>query len=172
MIIIVFVLIIAILIFVSFQYFKMTINEILQKLITLDKIFEERYTELTKAIAQFQKYLPEQKNLIFDIQKAKADAASVSKPKTTQELTQKIINENALTVNISYLLDKCDFKNLQPDLKKHVEIQANCIHKINAAAQDYNRLITEYKKIKNIFPFNLYSKIINIDLDLDLIKTE
>ena len=169
---IVFALIIAILILVSFQYFKMTINEILQKLIVLDKIFENRYTELTKAIAQFQKYLPEEKNLIFDIQKSKADAAKCAKPKTTEELTQKIINENALTININYLLDKCDFQNMHPDLKICVKIQADFIQKIGEASQEYNKLITEYKKIKNIFPFNLYSKIINIDLDLDTIKTE
>ncbi len=48
-------LIVAVVIFVSYKYFKMTINEILDKLVVLDKIFEARYNDLSKAIAQFQK---------------------------------------------------------------------------------------------------------------------
>ena len=33
--------------------------------VKMDKIFEKRYDELSKSIAQFQKYMPNQKNLIF-----------------------------------------------------------------------------------------------------------
>ena len=158
--------------FVSYKYYKMTINEILDKLIFLDKIFENRYSELTKAISQFQKYMPECKDLIFDVQSAKADAAKVSKPKNTKELAQKILNENALTLNLNRLIDKCDFQNIHPNLKECIIKQVDFIHQIGQAAQEYNKLITDYKKFKNIFPFNLYSKMIQIDLDLDLIKVE
>ena len=157
---------------ISYQYYKITVDEILKKLVELDKIFENRYNDLTKAIAQFQKYMPEQKNLIFDIQRAKADAAKVPKPKNTKELAEKILNENALTVNLNFLLDKCDFKTIDPELKEHVVKQIDYIQKIGEVAQEYNKLITGYKNIKNIFPFNYYSKMKGIDLELDIIKTE
>ena len=157
---------------ISYQYYKITVDEILKKLIELDIIFENRYNDLTKAIAQFQKYMPEQKNLIFDIQRAKADAAKVSKPKNTKELAEKILNENALTVNLNFLLDKCDFKTINPELKEHVKKQIDYIQKIGDTAREYNKLITDYKNIKNVFPFNYYSKLKGIDLDLDIIKTE
>ena len=173
MIILIFLIIIVLILsFVSYYYFKTIINEILEKLIILDKIFEERYKELSKSIAQFQKYMPEQKDLIFDVQRAKADTSKVSKPKNTEELAQKITNENALTININLLIDKCDFQNIHPDLKECIEKQVTFIRKIEQTANDYNKLITTYKKIKTIFPFNFYSEKMEIDLDLDLIKTE
>ena len=156
----------------SYQYYKLIVNDILNKLIVLDHIFEARYNELSKAIAQFKKYMPEQKDLIFDIQRAKADAAKVSKPKTTKELAEKILNENALTVNLNFLLDKCDFKTINPELKEYVIIQLDYIRQIKETSEEYNQLITNYKKIKNIFPFNQYAKFKGIDLDLDIIKTE
>ena len=165
-------LLIVVIIWLTYAYFKMTINDILDKLVVLDKIFDSRYNDLTKAIAQFQKYMPEHSNLIFDIQKSKADAAKVAKPKTTQELAQKIMNENALTININFLIDKCDFKNIHPDLKIIVDKQVEYIQKIGATANEYNKLITNYKTLKTIFPFSLYTKMIGINLDLDIIKTE
>ena len=70
--------------FTSYYGFKSIISRIWEKLVILDKIFEERYNELSKTIFQFQKYMPEQKDLIFEIQRSKADAAKVSKPKTAQ----------------------------------------------------------------------------------------
>lgn len=158
--------------FISYQYYKITVDSILSKLIDLDKIFEARYNDLTKAISQFQKYMPEQKNLIFDIQRAKSDAAKVSKPKTTKELAQKILNENALTVNLNFFIDKCDFNTINSELREHVQKQIDYIQQIGQIAQDYNKLITDYKNFKNVFPFNLYSKFKRIDLDLDIIKTE
>ena len=39
-------------------------------------------------------------------------------------------------------------------------------------AQEYNKLLINYKNIKDLFPFKQYAKFIGIDLDLDLIKTE
>ena len=158
--------------FVSYYYYKAIVNEILETLVVLDKIFEKRYDELSKSIAQFQKYMPNQKNLIFEVQRAKADAAKVSKPKTTEELAQKIINENALTININALIDSCDFQNIHPDLKECIKKQVNFIQEIEQIADNYNKSITLYKQIKNIFPFNFYSKSMEIDLDLDTIKTE
>ncbi len=116
--------------------------------------------------------MPEQKDLIFDIQKSKADTAKVSKPKTTSELAQKIMNENALTVNLNFFIDKCNFNTIAPELKEHVVKQVEYIRNIEKTAQEYNKLITSYKKMKNIFPFKQYTKLIGIDLDLDLIKTE
>lgn len=157
---------------VSYYYYKITVNEILEKLVILDKIFEQRYEDLSKAIAQFQKFMPEQKDLIIDVQRAKADTANVSKPKTTQELAQKITNENALTLNINLLIDKCDFQNIHPDLKECISRQIDYIKKIEQVANDYNKSITIYKQIKGFFPFNFYSKSMGIDLDLDLITTE
>jgi len=165
-------IILLLLLFLSYKMFKMTISKILEKLVILDKIFEERYVELSKAIFQFQKYLPEQKNLIFDIQKSKADASKVSRPKTTQELATKIMHENALTINLNFLIDKCDFQKIPPELKQCVTKQVEIIHKISETANEYNHLITTYKQIKNNFPFNIYSKFMGIDLDLDIIKTE
>lgn len=164
--------IITVILVVSYIYFKTTINEILEKLVILDNLFEERYNDLSRAIAQFQKYLPEQKDLIFDIQRAKAEAAKYSKPKTMQDLASKIMNENSLTINLNYLIDKCDFQNISPDLKEYVQKQVDYIQKIDAVAIKYNQEIKIYKKIKNIFPFNIYSKLLKIDLDLDVIKTE
>lgn len=158
--------------FLSYQYYKITVDEILSKLIELDKIFEARYNDLTKSISQFQKFMPEQKNLIYDIQQAKADAAKVSKPKTTKELAQKILNENALTINLRFFIDKCDLETIEPELREHVQKQIDYIQQIGQTSQDYNRLITNYRNFKNIFPFNLYSKYKGIDLDLDIIKTE
>ena len=157
--------------YLSYKYFKKIIFDIIDKLAVLDKIFEERYNELSKAICQFQKYLPEQKNLIFDIQKAKADAAKVSRPKTAQELSQKITNENALTINVNFLIDKCDFNTINPELKKCVEKQIEFIRRIEQASTEYNKLITLYNQLKTIFPFTVYTKLIQIDLDLDVIKT-
>lgn len=158
--------------FVSYYYYKAIVNEILETLVVLDKIFEKRYEELSKSIAQFQKYMPNQKDLIFEVQRAKADAAKVSKPKTTEELAQKIVNENALTLNINMLIDCCDFQNIHPDLKECIKKQVNFIQEIEQVADDYNKSITLYKQIKDIFPFNLYSKSMEIDLNLDIIKTE
>jgi len=173
---IVFLLILLILIgvlgWLSYQYYKIMVDEILFNLVELDKIFENRYNDLTKAISQFQKYMPEQKNLIFDIQTSKADVAKTSKPKTTEELKQKILNENALTINLKFLIDKCDFEIIAPELKEHVQKQIDYIQQISDTAQEYNKKIENYKNIKNIFPFNYYSKIKGIDLDLDYIKTE
>ena len=156
----------------SYQYYKMTIDEILSILVELDKIFENRYNDLTKAISQFQKDMPEQKNLIFDIQRAKADVAKTSKPKNTQELKQKILNENVLTINLNFLIEKCDFEKIGPELKEHVQKQNNYIQQISNVAQEYNKKYENYENFKNIFPFNYYSKIKGIDLDLEYIKTE
>ena len=157
---------------ISYLYFKSIINDILNILVVLDKIFDERYNDLSRAISQFQKYLPEYKNLIFDIQKSKADVAKVSKPKTIKELASKILNENALTLNINYLIDKCDFQKIHPDLKECVKKQAEYTQKINQYANEYNKLVINYKKMKEFFPFKQYSKMIGIDLDIDTIKTE
>ena len=165
-------LLIGILGWLSYQYYKITVNEILSKLVELDKIFENRFNDLTKAISQFQKYMPEQKNLIYDIQQSKADTAKFSKPKTTKEMAQKIMYENALTVNLKFFIDKCDFEKIDPELKEHVQKQIDYIEQIKDASQSYNKLIGNYKSIKNIFPFNYYSKMKGIDLDLDFIKTE
>ena len=156
----------------SYQYYKITVDEIIYDLVKMDKIFENRYNDLTKAIAQFQKYMPEQKNLIFDIQTSKADAAKTSKPKTTEELKLKILNENALTINLKFLIDKCDFEIIAPELKEHVQKQIDYIRQISDTAQEYNKKFENYKKIKNIFPFNYYAKIKGIDLDFEYIKTE
>ena len=156
----------------SYQYYKMTVDEILSRLVELDKIFENRFNDLTKAISQFQKFLPEQQTLIYDIQRAKADVAKISKPKTTKELAQKILNENALTINLNFLIDKCNFEKIAPELKEHVQKQIDYIKQIGDVAQTYNKLIENYKNIKNIFPFSYYSKMKGIDLDLDFIKTE
>ncbi|MBQ7449875.1 hypothetical protein IJS77_00530 [bacterium] len=165
-------ILIAVLGFGTYQYYKITVDEILNKLIILDGIFEARYNDLSKAIAQFQKYMPEQKDLIFDIQRAKADAAKVSKPKSTKELADKILNENALTVNLNFLLDKCNFKTINPELKEHVSKQVDYIQQISKTADEYNKLIINYKKIKDVFPFKQYAKFKGIELDLDIIKTE
>ena len=156
----------------SYYGFKNIISKIWEKLVVLDKIFEERYNELSKTIFQFQKYMPEYKDLIFDIQRSKADAAKVSKPKTAQELAQKILNENALTINLNNLIDKCDFQKIPLELKDCVTKQTELIRKIDITAQEYNLLITKYKLLKNYFPFNYYSKLLGIDLDLEQIKTE
>lgn len=165
-------IILAIIYFVTYNYFKMTIDEILNKLVVLDKIFESRYNDLSKAIYQFQKYLPDQKDLIIDIQRAKADAAKYSKPKTTEELAQKILNENALTINLNFLIDKCDFQKIHPDLKDCLIVQVEYIRKIEETATEYNKLLKTYKQIKDFFPFNLYSKMKEINLELDEIRTE
>ena len=61
MIILIFLIIIIVVIgFVSYYYFKFVVNEIYEELFVLDKIFEQRFTELTKDVAQFQKYMYEQ----------------------------------------------------------------------------------------------------------------
>ena len=156
----------------SYQYYKVAVNEILSKLIELDKIFEARFNDLTKAISQFQNYLPDQKNLIYDIQSAKADVAKVSKPKTTKEMKQKIINENALTMNLKFLIDKCNLEKTDFEVKEHIQKQIDYIKQIEIAAQPYNKMLLNYKNIKNIFPFCYYSKMKGIDLDLEFIKTE
>lgn len=171
-ILILLILLIVLAIFISYWYFKMTINEIYKWLVILDKIFEERYNSLTKAILPFQKYFPEQKNLIFEIQKSKAEAAKFAKPKSADELAQKIMNENILTININYFLDKCNFNDLNPLCEDVIKQQADYIVQINSVAEKYNKLILNYKALKNIFPFNCYTKIIGIDLNLDTIKTE
>ena len=158
--------------FISYYGFKSIISRIWEKLVVLDKIFEERYNELSKTIFQFQKYMPEQKDLIFEIQRSKADAAKVSKPKTAQELAQKILNENALTINLNYLIDKCDFQKIPLELKDCVTKQTELIRQIDVTAKEYNVLIERYKLIKNYFPFKYYSKLMGIDLDLEKIKTE
>lgn len=158
--------------FVSYKYYETLISNILNQLILLDKIFEERYTALTKAISQFQNFMPDQKSLIFDIQRAKADVAKYAKPKNTEELALKILNENALTINLNYLIDKCDFSSIEPALKEHITTQAEYIHKISNSAKEYNNLISTYKKIIEIFPFNIYTKMSQIKLNLDKIKTE
>ena len=108
----------------------MLVDEILSELVELDKVFENRFNDLTKAISQFQKYMPEQQNLIYDIQTSKADVAKVSKPKTTKELAQKIMNENSLTVNLKFFLEKCDFEKIDPELKIHVQKQLDYIKQI------------------------------------------
>ena len=65
-----FVIILGLLIFLTYQYFTITINGILDKLVILDKIFEERYNDLSRSIAQFQKYLPEEiKKLVENLRK-------------------------------------------------------------------------------------------------------
>ena len=156
----------------SYAVFKLLIGKIWEKLIMLDKIFDERYNELSKTIFQFQKYMPEHKNLIFDIQKSKADTAKVSKPKTMEELSQKILNENALTLNINYLLDKCDFQKIPYEMKECVTRQSELSRKITEIAEEYNKLILFYKQIKEKFPFTWYSKLTGIELDIDTIKTE
>ena len=156
----------------SYQYYKTTVNEILSQLVELDKIFENRFNDLTKAISQFQKYMPEQQNLIYDIQLSKADVAKISKPKTTKELAQKIMNENSLNINLKFFLDKCDLEKIDPELKIHVQKQIDYIKKISETAVIYNKLMTNYNSIKNIFPFTYYAKMKGIDLDMDLIKTE
>ena len=164
--------VIAVIGFVSYKYYKTLVTNIFDKLIMLDSVFENRYKELTSAISQFLKYVPEHKDLITDIQRAKADASKLSRPKTTQELAHKILNENALTINVKYLIDKCDFDNINPNLKECLIKQAELINKIGQTSKEYNKLSTDYKNIKNIFPFNLYSKMMQVDLDFDLIKTE
>ena len=164
--------IVVLLSFTSYYGFKYIISKIWEKLVILDRIFEERYNELSKTIFQFQKYMPEQKDLIFDIQRSKADAAKLSKPKTAEELAQKILNENALTINLNYLIDKCDFQKIPLELKECVLKQTDLIRQIGATAQEYNLLIARYNLIKNYFPFTLYSKLMGIDLDLEQIKTE
>lgn len=166
------IIIIAVIGFVSYIYYKTLVDNIFSKLIIMDSVFENRYTELTRDISQFLKYMPEYKDLITDIQSAKADVAKLSRPKTSSELSQKILNENALTINVKSLINKCDFDNINPDLKDCIIKQAEFINKIGQASKEYNKLITDYKNIKEIFPFNLYSKIMHIDLDLDFIKTE
>ena len=156
----------------SYLYYKITVDEIFSKLVELDKIFENRFNDLTVAISQFQKYLPEEKNLIYDIQTAKSDTQKTLKPKTTQELKQKILNENALTINLKFLTDKYSNENIIPELKEHIQKQIDYIKQISDTAQAYNKLFENYKNIKNIFPFNYYAKIKGIDLDLEYIKTE
>lgn len=166
------IIIIAIVGLVSYKYYKTLTDSIFDKLILLDSVFEARSEELTRAISQLLKYLPEHTDLIKDIQSAKADAAKLLRPKTSLELAQKILNENALTINVKYLIDKCDLDNINPDLKGCIIKQAEFINKISQTAKEYNKLMTDYKNIKNIFPFNLYSKMMQINLDLDLIKAE
>ena len=164
--------IVIILALLAYFYLKSLIDDIFKKLIEIDKIFEDRYNDLSKAIAQFQKYMPKHRDLIIDVQKAKADAAKVSRPKNTKELAMKIVNENSLTLNLNYLIDKCDFQNIEPELKECVQKQVDYIQKISVAANEYNKLFLAYKNIKDLFPFNYYTKLIGINLDLDTIKTE